>query len=165
MPKIEVNEQLFFKLLEEKYDYETLEKKLTYAKAELDEKPDTTQPEAERVIKIELNDTNRPDLWSTNGVARQLRLHRGVKGTDYSKFLSSKGNIKDTKGRVINVDPALKDIRPYMVSFLISGKAIDDPMLKDIIQTQEKLCWNFGRKRKSISMGVYRIADVKFPAE
>ena len=118
MPKIEVNEQLFFKLLEEKYDYETLEKKLTYAKAELDEKPDTTQPEAERVIKIELNDTNRPDLWSTNGVARQLRLHRGVKGTDYSKFLSSKGNIKDTKGRVINVDPALKDIRPYMVSFL-----------------------------------------------
>lgn len=165
MPKIEVNEQLFFKLLEEKYDYETLEKKLTYAKAELDEKPDTTQPEAERVIKIELNDTNRPDLWSTNGVARQLRLHRGVKGTDYSKFLSSKGNIKDTKDRVINVDPALKDIRPYMVSFLISGKAIDDPMLKDIIQTQEKLCWNFGRKRKSISMGVYRIADVKFPAE
>lgn len=165
MPKIEVNEQLFFTLLGEKYDYNTLEKKLTYAKAELDEKPDTTQPEAERVIKIELNDTNRPDLWSTNGVARQLRLHRGVKGTDYSKFMSSKGNIKNTKGHVINVDPALKDIRPYMVSFLISGKAIDDPMLKDIIQTQEKLCWNFGRKRKSISMGVYRIADVKFPAE
>ena len=163
MPKIEVNEQLFFNLLEKKYDYDNLEKVLTYAKAELDEKPDTTQPESERVIKIELNDTNRPDLWSTNGVARQLRLHRGVKGIDYSKFLSSKGNIKDTANRVITVDPELKDIRPYMVAFVISGKAIDDPMLKDIIQTQEKLCWNFGRKRKSISMGVYRVADVKFP--
>lgn len=163
MPKIEVNEQLFFNLLEKKYDYENLEKVLTYAKAELDEKPDTTQPESERVIKIELNDTNRPDLWSTNGVARQLRLHRGVKGIDYSKFLSSKGNIKDTANRVITVDPELKDIRPYMVAFVINGKAIDDPMLKDIIQTQEKLCWNFGRKRKSISMGVYRVADVKFP--
>ena len=163
MPKIEVNEQLFFNLLEKKYDYDNLEKVLTYAKAELDEKPDTTQPESERVIKIELNDTNRPDLWSTNGVARQLRLHRGVKGIDYSKFLSSKGNIKDTANRVITVDPELKDIRPYMVAFVINGKAIDDPMLKDIIQTQEKLCWNFGRKRKSISMGVYRVADVKFP--
>lgn len=163
MPKIEVNEQLFFTLLEEKYDYETLEKKLTYAKAELDEKPDTTQPENERIIKIELNDTNRPDLWSTNGVARQLRLHRGVKGTDYSAFLSTKDNVKDTKGRYVTVDPELKNIRPYMVAFIINGKAIDDPMLKDIIQTQEKLCWNFGRKRKSISMGVYRVSEIKFP--
>lgn len=163
MPKIEVNEQLFFKLLEKKYNYDDLEKVLTYAKAELDEKPDTSKPESERVIKIELNDTNRPDLWSTNGVARQLRLHRGVKDTDYSEFLSTKDNIKDYGNRIITVDPELKDIRPFMVAFVINGKEIDDPMLKDIIQTQEKLCWNFGRKRKSISMGVYRISEIKFP--
>ena len=164
MPKIEVNEKLFFSLLKEKYDYDTLEKKLTCAKAELDEKPDMSMAEDERVIKIELNDTNRPDLWSTNGVARQLRLHDGLKTIDYMALMSNKGN-GDYEGRVINVDPALKDIRPYMVAFMIAGKAIDDPMLKDIIQTQEKLCWNFGRKRKSISMGVYRIDQVKFPAE
>ena len=164
MPKIEVNEKLFFSLLKEKYDYDTLEKKLTCAKAELDEKPDTSMAEDERVIKIELNDTNRPDLWSTNGVARQLRLHDGLKTIDYMTLMSNKGN-GNYEGRVINVDPALKDIRPYMVAFMIAGKAIDDPMLKDIIQTQEKLCWNFGRKRKSISMGVYRIDQVKFPAE
>ncbi|MCR5400943.1 MAG: phenylalanine--tRNA ligase subunit beta [Treponema sp.] len=164
MPKIEVNEKLFFSLLKEKYDYDTLEKKLTCAKAELDEKPDMSMAENERVIKIELNDTNRPDLWSTNGVARQLRLHDGLKTIDYMSLMSNKGN-GDYEGRVINVDPALKDIRPYMVAFMIAGKAIDDPMLKDIIQTQEKLCWNFGRKRKSISMGVYRIDQVKFPAE
>ena len=163
MPKIEVNEKLFFNLLEKKYDYDTLEKKLTYAKAELDEKPDMSQSPDERVIKIELNDTNRPDLWSTNGVARQLKIHQGGKTADYSSFLSTKDNIKDCGGRFITVDPELKDIRPYMVAFIINGKAIDDPMLKDIIQTQEKLCWNFGRKRKSISMGVYRVADVKFP--
>ena len=73
MPKIEVNEKLFFNLLETKYDYDTLEEKLTCAKAELDEKADESLPENERTIKIELNDTNRPDLWSTAGVARQLR--------------------------------------------------------------------------------------------
>jgi phenylalanyl-tRNA synthetase beta chain len=38
-------------------------------------------------------------------------------------------------------------------------------MLKDIIQTQEKLAWNFGRKRKSLSMGVYRIDQIKFPVK
>lgn len=163
MPKIEVNENLFFNLLGKKYDFDTLEKKLTFAKAELDEKPDMSQPENERVIKIELNDTNRPDLWSTGGVTRQLRIHEGAKRSNYSSFLSKKDNVKDYADRVITVDPEMKNIRPYMVSFVISGKPIDDPMLKDIIQTQEKLCWNFGRKRRSISMGVYRMADIKWP--
>lgn len=164
MPKIEVNEKLFFSLLDKKYDYETLEKKLTCAKAELDEKPDMSQSENERTIKIELNDTNRPDLWSTNGVARQLRLCGGGKTVDYAKLMSNNGN-SDYEGRIINVSSELKDIRPYLVAFMIAGKEIDEPMLKDIIQTQEKLCWNFGRKRKSVSMGVYRIDNVKFPVE
>ena len=163
MPKIEVNENLFFNLLGKKYDFDTLEKKLTFAKAELDEKPDMSQPENERVIKIELNDTNRPDLWSTSGVTRQLRIHEGAKRSNYSSFLSKKDSVKDCADRIITVDPEMKNIRPYMVSFVISGKPIDDPMLKDIIQTQEKLCWNFGRKRRSISMGVYRMADIKWP--
>ena len=163
MPKIEVNEKLFFNLLGKKYDYDTLERKLTCGKAELDEKPDMSQSEDERVIKIELNDTNRPDLWSCGGVARQLRLHEGAKRSDYSKFLSKAGAIKDNGNRVITVEEGLKDVRPFMVSFVISGKPIDDPMLKDIIQTQEKLCWNFGRKRKSISMGVYRMSQIKWP--
>jgi len=163
MPKIEVNEKLFFNLLGKKYDYDTLERKLVCGKAELDEKPDMSMSEDERVIKIELNDTNRPDLWSTGGVTRQLRLHEGAKRSDYSKFISRAGAIKDCGNRIITVEEGLKDVRPFMVSFVISGKAIDDPMLKDIIQTQEKLCWNFGRKRKSISMGVYRMSQIKWP--
>ncbi|MDD7014105.1 MAG: phenylalanine--tRNA ligase subunit beta [Spirochaetales bacterium] len=163
MPKIEVNEKLFWNLLGNKYDWDTFEKKLTFAKAELDEKPDESEAEDKRVIKIELNDTNRPDLWSTGGVTRCLREHEGAAHSDYSKFLSSKGNLKDTGNREAFVDGALKNIRPFMVSFVITGKAIDEPMLIDIMQTQEKLCWNFGRKRKTISMGVYRAANVKWP--
>lgn len=163
MPKIEVNEKLFFNLLSEKYDYDTLEKKLTCAKAELDEKPNPAEQEDKRIIKIELNDTNRPDLWSTNGIARQLRLHGGKEAPDYNKFMSKKGDMKDCKNRTVYVDPELKEIRPFMVAFVISGKPIDEPMLLDIIQTQEKLAWNFGRKRKSLSMGVYREEHIQFP--
>ena len=163
MPKIEVNEKLFFNLLGKRIDYNTLEADLLCAKAELSEMPDTARSEDERVIKIELNDTNRPDLWSTGGVARQLRLRSGSPHPDYSDFISSKDDLKDCADRIVYVDAQLKSIRPYMVSFVISGKPIDDPMLKDIIQTQEKLAWNFGRKRKTISMGVYRVADIKWP--
>ena len=163
MPKIEVNEKLFFQMVGQKYDYDTLEKKLTCGKAELDEKPDMSVPEDQRVIKIELNDTNRPDLWSTNGVARQLRLHNGGTTVDYSKFLSREGDLKDSRNLTVTVDSELKDIRPYMVAFMIEGKAIDEPMLLDIIQTQEKLAWNFGRKRKSLSMGLYRASQIKWP--
>jgi phenylalanyl-tRNA synthetase beta chain len=163
MPKIEVNEKLFFSLLGEKYDYATLEARLTCGKAELDEKPDASLPEAERTIKIELNDTNRPDLWSTAGVARQLRLHKGGKKGHYADFFSREGKAMDASNRIVKVDPALKDVRPFMTAFVISGKPIDEPMLLDIIQTQEKLCWNFGRKRRSISMGVYRSANISWP--
>ena len=164
MPKIEVNEKLFFNAIGRKYTYAELEDVFPCAKAELDEKPDMTQSDDERVIKIELNDTNRPDLWSLNGVARQIKLHEGGKTVDYMKLMSNKGN-NDYGERIVEVDPELKNIRPYMVAFMIAGKPIDDPMLKDIIQTQEKLAWNFGRKRKSISMGVYRVDQIKFPVK
>jgi len=163
MPKIEVNEKLFFTLAGKTYDYDTLEEHLTCGKAELDEKPDTSLPADERTIKIELNDTNRPDLWSTAGIARQLRIHRGGEKTRYNDFLSTKEKQQAHSNRIVEVDPDLKDIRPYMTAFVISGKPIDEPMLLDIIQTQEKLCWNFGRKRRSISMGVYRSAHIQWP--
>ncbi|MBQ8777209.1 MAG: phenylalanine--tRNA ligase subunit beta [Treponema sp.] len=164
MPKIECNEKLFFNAIGKKYTYDVLEDLLPCAKAELDEKPDMSMSEDERVVKIELNDTNRPDLWSTNGVARQIKIHEGGKTVDYAKIMANNGN-NNYENRIVEVDPEVKDVRPYMVAFMICGKPIDDPMLKDIIQTQEKLAWNFGRKRKSISMGLYRVDQIEFPVK
>ena len=166
MPKIDVNEQLFFKLLGKQYDYSPeFEHLLSSAKAELDEAPSAATPKSERIIKIELNDTNRPDLWSTAGLARLLRMHTGGASnkSDYQAFLSTLAERKDSGHRTIIVDPELQGVRPFMTAFVISGKPIDEPMLRDIIQTQEKLCWNFGRKRRSISMGVYRSELINWP--
>ena len=140
MPKIDVNENLFFSLLGEKPSYDKLEILLQSAKAELDELPDEAADD-ERILKIELNDTNRPDLWSTAGVARALRTYRTKEITDYRKLFSG-----DCGNRVVKVASDVKKVRPFMTAFVVSGKPIDDAMLKDIIQTQEKLCWNFGRK-------------------
>lgn len=166
MPKIDVNEQLFFDLLGKEYDYSPeFERVLSSAKAELDEAPTADSPKAERIIKIELNDTNRPDLWSTAGLARLLRIHAGGASHKvcYEEFLSTQTTRKDSGNRRVIVEPELEHIRPFMTAFVISGKPIDESMLKDIIQTQEKLCWNFGRKRRSVSMGVYRSNLITWP--
>jgi phenylalanyl-tRNA synthetase beta chain len=162
MPKIDVDQELFFSLLGRRYGPEELETLLPAAKAELDEWPHNPGPDGRLVMKIELNDTNRPDLWSTCGLARQLRIHSGGAIPAYS-FFSREGDIRDAGGLRVEVDPSVRDVRPYIAAFVISGKPINEPMLKDIIQTQEKLCWNFGRKRKSIAMGVYRSAKMRFP--
>ncbi|MDR0503130.1 MAG: phenylalanine--tRNA ligase subunit beta [Treponema sp.] len=167
MPKIEVNEQVFFTLAgnnEGKNPWknrEELEEALICAKAELDEDSDKGLPKEERTLKIELNDTNRPDLWGTAGCARQLRVYYGGEIPEYG-FFSKPADVKKTV-RKVKVEASVKQVRPYLTGFVAKGKTITDPMLRDMIQTQEKLAWNYGRKRRSISMGLYRISLVKWP--
>ena len=167
MPKIEVNEEVFYTLAgcpggKSRWNSkDEFEDALTCAKAELDEDSDKSLPIGERTLKIELNDTNRPDLWGTAGCARQLKVYSGGKRPEYA-FFSRLGDIKKA-ARKVKVEASVKQVRPYLAGFIASGKAITDPMLRDMIQTQEKLAWNFGRKRRSISMGLYRTSLIKWP--
>ncbi|MCL2175101.1 MAG: phenylalanine--tRNA ligase subunit beta [Treponema sp.] len=167
MPKIEVNEQVFYTLAgcpggkSRWKSKDEFEEALTCAKAELDEDSDKSLPESERTLKIELNDTNRPDLWGTAGCTRQLRIYNGG-GIPKYDFFSRKGDVKKT-ARKVKVESSVKQVRPFITGFIAKGKTISDPMLRDIIQTQEKLAWNYGRKRRSMSMGIYRIPLIKWP--
>jgi phenylalanyl-tRNA synthetase beta chain len=175
MPKIEVNEEVFFALADPEGrgrrwgTRESLEEALSCAKAELDEDSDKSLPPGERVLKIELNDTNRPDLWATAGCARQLRLHAGIRRNgalipEYP-FFSRPGKLRDTgrAARRVRVESSVRNVRPFLAGFIAGGRAITDAALRDMIQTQEKLAWNFGRKRRTISMGLYRIAVIEWP--
>ena len=157
MPKIDVNEELFFKTLGRRYDAAELIPLLTTAKAELDD-----WPKGEGILRIELNDTNRPDLWSTLGLARQLSIFLTGKVPSYP-FFSRAGDIKPAGDRRVVVDKDLKDIRPFIGSFVAEGREVTDALLREIIQSQEKLCGNFGRKRKTIAMGVSRADLVTWP--
>ncbi|WP_461255274.1 phenylalanine--tRNA ligase subunit beta [Treponema sp. R80B11-R83G3] len=167
MPKIEVNEQVFYTLAgcpggkSRWKSRDEFEDALVCAKAELDEDSDKSLPEGERTLKIELNDTNRPDLWGTAGCARQLRVYLDGKIPNYD-FFSSTNNVKKTT-RKVRVLATVKQVRPYLSGFVAKGKPISDSLLRDMIQTQEKLAWNFGRKRRTISMGIYRTSLIKWP--
>jgi phenylalanyl-tRNA synthetase beta chain len=156
MPKIEVQEQNFFALLGKTLDRKELESLLPSAKAELD---DWLPGE---VIKFELNDTNRPDLWSAPGLARQLRVLVDERLPEYP-FFSRAGAPLEAGRRVVQVDKGLRQIRPYIAAFIAEGVPISEPQLVDLIQAQEKLCGSFGRKRSTIAMGVYRADLMRFP--
>lgn len=159
MPKIDVYKSTFFNLVGKSMNQKELTDILVGAKAELDEWHNDDE-----LIKIELNDTNRPDLWSTAGLARQIKILLGGKLPLYG-FISSQDKQIETAERTIKVDPKLKDIRPYICAFAARGKPIDEPFLIDIIQTQEKVCGNFGQKRKSIAMGIYRADILEYPVK
>jgi phenylalanyl-tRNA synthetase beta chain len=167
MPKIEVNEAVFYALADPEgrgrrwENREVFEEALTCAKAELDEDSDKSLPPEERTLKIELNDTNRPDLWGAAGCARQLRVHNGGKRPEYP-FFSSPEKSQQASRKAL-VEKTVQGVRPYLAGFIARGKAVTDASLRDMIQTQEKLAWNFGRKRRTISMGLYRVAGIKWP--
>jgi len=114
--------------------------------------------EATGEIKLELNDTNRPDLWCVEGVARQIKTHRMKKAVPYPFYLG-----KRKAAAVIEVEPSLKTIRPYIGACIARGLTIDDETLVQLIQTQEKLSESFGRKRQLVSIGLYRLAKIIFP--
>ncbi|TVR67676.1 MAG: phenylalanine--tRNA ligase subunit beta [Spirochaetaceae bacterium] len=158
MPKIEVyRDALIRGIGAKKLTDAQLEVLFPCAKAELDEPAD-----AEGIMKVELNDTNRPDLWSTAGLARQLRVYRGGDHPRYS-FFSDTTVTRESGHRRVVVDPSVREIRPWVVAFVMSGPPINEAVLKDLIQTQEKLTWNYGRKRSSIAMGIYRSDLVAYP--
>src|SRR6056297_2594143 len=102
MPKIEVYKDAFYSYAGRKYTEEALEEMLTVAKGELDGKDEATG-----LLKIELNDTNRPDLWSTAGVGRQLRQYNEEKIPNYDFFSTPEVN-KDYGQRVVKIDTSVK---------------------------------------------------------
>ncbi len=106
--------------------------------------------------KVNFDDTNLPYLWSVEGFARLLR-----QVLDKQKGITKFEIHKDSYELI--VDDSVKKIRPCIEAFVAKGKKIDDYLLKQIIQLQEKLCESYGRKRLNIAIGVYSYKKLKFP--
>jgi len=155
MPKIETSEKLFYGLLGKTLTDSQLEDIPPVAKAELDGHEDD-------LLKIELNDTNRPDLWSAAGIARLLKSYWGIEAPLYD-FCSTSSETFDHEGREVHVHSSVSAVRPYSIAFAAQGHKIDEHDLEALIQSQEKLCTSFGRKRKTIAMGIYRSSMIKYP--
>ena len=107
-------------------------------------------------LRVEVKDGNRPDLWTVEGIARALR---GVLGTETG---IREFKLLDEPPIEVIVDPALKEIRPYIACAVVYGVEINENVLVGFIRLQDKLDLTYGRGRKRTSIGLY-VADLITP--
>ena len=59
----------------------------------------------------------------------------------------------------------MKAVRPYIAACTASGVRMNDDVLAQMIQSQDKLAEIFGRKRTTVSIGIYELDRIMFPVE
>jgi phenylalanyl-tRNA synthetase beta chain len=155
MPTIDIKKTDLDKLVGRKLSIHALEKHLMLAKAELKEYNAGTDE-----LKVELSDSNRPDLWSAEGIARQIRIALTGKAEDYAFF---KPGRKPT--RVVRVSREMRTVRPFIAACTAQGLRMNDDVLTQMIQSQDKLAEIFGRKRSTVSIGIYELDKIAFPVD
>ena len=109
-------------------------------------------------MRVELQDSNRPDLWCCEGIARQIRIKRQGKLTPYEFF---EGRKKPSRRLIVG--PGLDSVRPYVAACAARGYRVTEEGLAQLIQTQEKLADIFGHKRRTVSIGIYQLSKIVFP--
>ncbi|MFH1637386.1 MAG: phenylalanine--tRNA ligase subunit beta [Candidatus Woesearchaeota archaeon] len=149
MPTITFELNDLNKLVGKKLTLKELEDLVDYAKGEV-------KGGEKGELEVNFDDTNLPYLWSVEGFARLLK---GILGKE--KGLA-KLNVKKSPEKII-VDKSVSAVRPYVAAFTARGKEVDDYLIKQLIQLQEKLCQSYGRKRENVAIGVYSHKKIKFP--
>jgi phenylalanyl-tRNA synthetase beta chain len=102
----------------------------------------------EGVASIEIKDTNRPDLWGVEGLARALRGFLGLE----------KGPRSYTVGKPIldiRVDAQLSAIRPFICCSVVKDVKLTDTIIRGLMHLQDKLDQTYGRCRQKTSIGIY----------
>jgi phenylalanyl-tRNA synthetase beta chain len=155
MPTIELDYPELERLLHVKFngDMAKLDDILAYVKAEV-----KVFNEKEGSVSIEMKDTNRPDLWSVEGLSRALQsylhLAKGLK-----QYSAGKSAIE------VNVHAKLHSIRPFICCSIIKDIHLSDNIIKGIMHLQDKLDQTNGRSRQKTSIGIYNLDLIKPPIE
>src|SRR5512138_3838409 len=128
MPTISIFKQDFESLLvadpriRRPVSIERLEEWLMLVKGELKEYVTETGE-----LRIELQDSNRPDLWSCEGIARQIRIKQEGKLKPYP-FVSKKSKI----AKRLMVAPGLEQVRPYVAACTARGYRVTNEGLAQL---------------------------------
>jgi phenylalanyl-tRNA synthetase beta chain len=112
--------------------------------------------EKEGIVSIEMKDTNRPDLWSVEGLTRGLQGFLGKK-TGLQEYAVGKPIVD------IAVDSRLKNIRPFIGCCIIRNVKLTDAIIRGFMHLQDKLDQTNGRNRQKTSIGLYDFNLIKPP--
>ncbi len=147
MPTIELSRKDLEKLCGKKFSAKELEEALMFVKGEIDSSEGDS-------LKVDVKETNRPDLWSAEGIAREINGRLGKrKGIPQYKIGKS--------GLTVKIEESVKEARPLTVAAVVKGVKVSNDLLVQLIQLQEKVSGTFGRKRKEAAIGVYDFDKIK----
>lgn len=148
MPVIEVNLKDFRQLLGREVSTEELRDRLPMMGT-------SWEGESQEGFNLEVF-PNRPDLLSIEGLARA-----------YSAWTGTKPGLREypvhSTDYTVTVDEKTQSVRPYFVTAVIKNVDFDDPLIRSLIQMQEKLHVTHGRKRRKVAIGLHDLDAVKFP--
>jgi len=155
MPTIDIEYKELEQLLNVQLngDMEKLDDILAYVKAEV-----KGYNKQDQTVNIEFKDTNRPDLWSVEGLVRALR---GYLGQQKGLKQYSVGN----SAVEVFVSRDLYNVRPYIACAVVKDIHLSDPIIRGLMHLQEKLDQTFGRSRQKTSIGIYNLDLIKPPIE
>jgi len=148
MPTIEASYQDLCELIGRRIEIEELKELVNFAKCEIEEVEGDS-------LKIEAKDTNRPDLWSSEGIAREIRS-RAFKPS-FPEYEVKSSEV------VVRVDKKVSKVRPYTVFAVVKNLKVTPAFLSQMIQLQEKIAGSLGRNRKEVAIGVYDFDKIKPP--
>lgn len=106
-------------------------------------------------FRVEYN-PNRPDFSSPVGVARAARGLLGIS-------VGAPGYRPRLARTYIEVDPRLRDVRPYVAAAIVRGMKLGAEELEELIAMQEDLHWILGRDRAKVAIGLHDYSAVKPP--
>ena len=106
------------------------------------------------ILKIEIT-AERTDLLSFNGFKRALKAY--LLKEDYNDFILNKSDLK------VYVEKSAIEYGNYTMCAVIKNLKLNSEKIKEIINVQEKLHLTYGRKRKSVAIGVYPLDKINFP--
>ncbi len=149
MPNVEVSLKDIGELVGKKLSLREFKEAVLYAKGEVD-------AVAGDIVTVDMKDTNRPDLLSAEGIAREIRS-RLTRDRGIPVYRVRKSNVK------LIVDKNVSGIRPCIAAAIVKNVKVSGNFLVQMIQLQEKVCLTFGRKRKEAAIGLYDWSKLRAP--
>lgn len=149
MPNVVVSLKDMQKLVGKKLSLAEFREAVLYAKGEVDNVEGDS-------ITVDVKDTNRPDLFSAEGIAREIR-GRLTRERGLPQYRVRKSHVS------VIVDRSVAKIRPCIAAAIVKNVKISEEFLVQMVQLQEKVCLSFGRKRKEAAIGLYDWSKLRQP--
>lgn len=106
-------------------------------------------------VRVEIT-PDRPDMLSTQGLARALKGYLG------SELGLPEYHVENSEIEVV-VDASVEGVRPKTVAAVVRNLELDSEKIREIIWVQEKLHNTFARGRKKAALGIYPLERITPP--